>query len=143
MRPSAHRKAPVANEKGKRVFVVDDEKVIATTLAIILTQSGFVAESFTEPTQALSSAMGDVPNLLISDVMMPGMNGIDLAIAMREKCPDCKILLFSGQSATADLLKDARTKGHDFQLLQKPIHPTDLLNAIRGLTTPSVGPVLS
>jgi CheY-like chemotaxis protein len=58
---------------------------------------------------------------------MPGMTGIEVAIAVRRKLPNCKILLFSGQAATADLLEQAQTHGHEFEIVAKPIHPTDLL----------------
>jgi DNA-binding NtrC family response regulator len=118
-----------------RVFVVDDETVIATTLTAILKQSGFDAVAFTNPLQALAAAGEKIPDLLISDVVMPQLSGIDLAIQLQEKAPACKILLFSGQAATADLLSSAREKGHDFALLSKPVHPTDLLNAIRSLNS--------
>jgi CheY-like chemotaxis protein len=67
------------------------------------------------------------PDLLISDVAMPGISGVDLAIQMRAQYPTCKILLFSGQAATKDLLEDARGQGHDFDLLLKPVPPTELL----------------
>jgi CheY-like chemotaxis protein len=116
---------------GKRVFVVDDEKVISSTLAIILNQSGFEAEAFSSPIDALDAVSKNPPNLLLSDVMMPEMTGVELAIAIRNKCPDCKVLLFSGQASTADLLETARSQGHDFALLHKPVHPVDLLQAIR------------
>jgi hypothetical protein len=46
---------------------------------------------------------------------------------MRAQYPTCKILLFSGQAATLDLLEDARAQGHDFDLLLKPVPPTELL----------------
>jgi hypothetical protein len=46
--------------------------------------------------------------------------------------PSCKILLFSGQAATADLLEKARMEGHEFEILAKPVHPTDLLAKLRG-----------
>lgn len=116
-----------------RVFVVDDEKVIAETLTIILNQSGFQAESFTNPIEALEGARTSTPDLVISDVMMPEMTGIELAVAMKNEYPECKILLFSGQAATADLLKAAREQGHEFHLLMKPVHPADLLRNIRAL----------
>ena len=58
---------------------------------------------------------------------MPGMTGIKVAIAVRGRLPDCKILLFSGQAATADLLQKAKTHGHEFEIVAKPIHPSDLL----------------
>jgi DNA-binding NtrC family response regulator len=110
-----------------RVFVVDDERVIATTLAAILQLNGFIADSFVRPFDALDAARVNPPHLLISDVVMPDISGVELAIRMKAICPDCKVLLFSGQAATADLLLAAREQGHDFQLLSKPVHPTELL----------------
>lgn len=112
------------------VFVVDDEAVVADTLAAILRQAGFTANSFHHPKAALDQAHSNCPGLLITDVIMPGMTGIDLAIQIEKICPQCKILLFSGQAATADLLEEARTHGHEFELLPKPIHPADLLAKI-------------
>jgi len=64
---------------------------------------------------------------------MPEMSGIELALQIRESCPDCKVLLFSGQAATANLLEKARADGHDFELLSKPVHPSDLLAKIRAV----------
>jgi CheY-like chemotaxis protein len=113
-----------------RVFVVDDEEVIARTLTTILQLEGFYARCFTDPEDALRAALLQVPDLLISDVVMPQFSGIELAIRIRELCPDCKVLLFSGQAATADLLHDARELGHDFHLLAKPIHPRDLISRV-------------
>jgi CheY-like chemotaxis protein len=66
------------------------------------------------------------PDLLISDVMMPGMTGVELAIHFRKAQPGCKVLLFSGQAATADLLEKAGGQGYEFDLLSKPVHPKDL-----------------
>jgi DNA-binding NtrC family response regulator len=117
------------------VFVVDDENVIASTLAIILRHEGFDARSFTAPLEALQATRSDTPDLLLSDVIMPVMSGVDLAIQVQRHCPDCRVLLFSGQAATADLLKAARAGGYDFDLLPKPAHPTDLLRAIQEVLT--------
>ena len=113
------------------VFVVDDEPVIASTVAAILNASGFRATAFTSPEDAIKAAQRECPALMISDVVMPGMNGIDLAIHLRSLCPKCKVLLFSGQAATREIIDLARNAGHDFELLAKPIHPKDLLAAIR------------
>jgi CheY-like chemotaxis protein len=76
--------------------------------------------------------------MMITDVCMPGMSGIELAIAIREAIPDCKVLLFSGQASTADLLATARDAGYEFEALSKPIHPTELLARIsKCLTGPA------
>jgi CheY-like chemotaxis protein len=115
-----------------KVLVVDDERVIADTLAIILNQSGFDASAVYTGTDAVEMARADEPDLIISDVIMPDMNGIEAAIRIREILPDCKILLFSGQAATADLLEKARLEGHEFEILAKPVHPQDLLAKLRG-----------
>jgi CheY-like chemotaxis protein len=69
--------------------------------------------------------------MLISDVIMGGLNGIDAAIRVRSLLPQIKVLLFSGQAATADLLEKARVKGYEFEILAKPVHPQDLLNKLR------------
>jgi CheY-like chemotaxis protein len=118
-------------QKIPRIFVVDDEKIIAETLAVILRMSGYSARFFVNPLEALQVSLSGPPDLLISDVQMPLLSGIDLAIQMREQCPGCKILLFSGQTGTSDLLDVARKQGYDFHLLSKPIHPSDLLLRIR------------
>jgi CheY-like chemotaxis protein len=115
-----------------RVLVADDEQVIANTLAIILNQAGFEARAVYSGEKAIDALDTFHPDMLISDVIMTGMTGIEAAIQTREKLPNCKILLFSGQAATADLLERARTQGHEFEILAKPVHPTDLLAKLRG-----------
>ena len=120
-------------KKGKpKVLVVDDERVIADTLAIILNQHGFDASAVYTGTAAVERARSVKPNLIISDVIMPDMNGIETAIDIRRFLLACKILLFSGQAATADLLESARAQGHEFEILAKPVHPQDLLAKLRG-----------
>jgi DNA-binding response OmpR family regulator len=113
------------------VLVVDDERVIADTLAIILSRSGFAAMTAYDGASALEMAGVVPPELLLSDVMMgPGIDGTELAITLIKLFPDCKVLLFSGHAATSDLLDKAREGGHNFTLLTKPLHPADLLARI-------------
>jgi DNA-binding response OmpR family regulator len=117
--------------QGPVVLIVDDERIIADTLSMILSRSGFAVLTAYDGQSALELARIIPPELLLTDVMMaPGMNGVELATAVAETVPDCKILLFSGQAATVDLLADARDTGHNFTLLTKPLHPTELLARI-------------
>ncbi|MGD0799345.1 MAG: response regulator [Acidobacteriaceae bacterium] len=112
--------APAATQSKPKVLVADDEQVIANTLAIILNQAGFEARAVYSGEKVIEALDGFKPDMLISDVIMTG------------KMPNCKVLLFSGQAATADLLEKARAAGHEFEILAKPVHPTDLLAKLRG-----------
>ena len=113
-----------------RVFVVDDEPMIASTLVAILHMHGYSATPFTSPLEALAAARTKFPDLLISDVDMPGISGVDLAILMKTHYPACKILLFSGAPSSHELLAAARAQGHDFDLLMKPVAPPQILTEI-------------
>lgn len=110
------------------VCVVDDEVMIANSLSLILGREGFDVTAFTNPLEAIKHMQANPPDLLISDIMMPQLSGIDLAIRTAESLPDCRILLVS--AAPEEVLHQARADGHDFRLLQKPLHPKDLLHEI-------------
>jgi DNA-binding NtrC family response regulator len=110
-----------------RVFVVDDEVVIASSLGEILRRQGFDVSYFTDPLKALEAVHAKAPDFLIADVVMPGMSGIDLAIVVQETWPNCPVLLFSGQLATSQLLDAAREGGRSFEVLSKPVPPAEIV----------------
>ena len=114
-----------------RILVVDDEALIADTIVLILNRNGFRAEAVYNGREAIEAARRINPELILSDVLMPNINGVETAIAIREFCPNTRIVLFSGQSATIEILAGARSRGHDFELLPKPIHPTQLLKHLK------------
>ena len=119
------------NRVNPKVLVADDERVIADTLAMILNQSGFDARAVYSGEKAVEMASTFAPDMLITDVIMADLNGIDAAIMIRALLPNIKILLFSGQAATADLLEKARAKGYEFEILAKPVHAQDLLSRLQ------------
>jgi len=112
------------------VLIVDDEHVIADTVAIILKKSGYAVLTAYDGKTALEIASVIPPELLITDVFMPDMDGIELALVLTRNIPDCKVLLFSGQASTADLLVKAHDSGNNFTLLAKPVHPSEMLRRI-------------
>lgn len=122
---------PSSNLPVQRVYIVDDEWMIAQTLGAILTHNGYQAQAFHSPNRALVRALDQPPDILLTDVMMPDLSGIDLAIALRRAGKNCRILLFSGEAGAVDLLCDARRRGYDFELLEKPLHPMQLLLRLR------------
>jgi DNA-binding response OmpR family regulator len=128
--------SPAADLPQRFIVVVDDERRIADTLALILNSKGYAAEAAHDGASALEICRRRVPDLVLTDVVMPGMNGIDLAIAIRQQFRSCHILLFSGQAETAEILEDAKRRGYDFELIAKPLHPEELLLRIKGLLGP-------
>ena len=114
-----------------KVLVADDELVIADTLAMILNQGGFEARAVYSCVKALEMAPAFKPDLLISDVIMSELNGIQAAIRMKALLPDIRVFLLSGQTATVDMLENENAAGYGFEILIKPLHPMDLINKLR------------
>lgn len=109
-----------------RVLVVDDERVIADSLALILKSRGHEVRAVYDAEAAIAAAQEFDPQALISDVVMPGMNGIELTTYFAHHFPDCKVLLMSGNAATTGLLEDARRHGHFLKFLSKPLEPEEV-----------------
>ena len=115
-----------------RVLVVDDERLIAETVAAILNANGFEAVEAFNGEEALEAARKLPPDIVLTDVLMPRMSGIELGIKIRQEFPATRIFLFSGQAATAELMCKAKADGYTFELFPKPIHPDDLIAKLRG-----------
>ena len=110
------------------IFVVDDEKIIATTLAAILSQSGFRAEAFTNPLDALKKAHTEAPDLLLSDVVMPEMSGIDFLVRVRSEQNMVPFGFITSENSTS--MRDlAMNSGATF-LICKPFSPEDVQDAL-------------
>jgi DNA-binding response OmpR family regulator len=124
---------PLDGKAKRRVLVVDDEELIAESLAEILRCEGFDAIVALSGEDAVALAGEFCPDIVITDVLMPDIDGVETAIRIRGICPKARILLFSGQAATSDILKKAKVEGHEFQLLPKPLHPARLLDAVNKL----------
>ena len=116
-----------------RIFVVDDETTIANTLVLILQSFNYDAVAFTDPLDALYAAEVHCPDLLLTDVMMPQLNGVDLGVQFKAIHPQCKVVLFSGNTKTGEIVENAARKGHSFELLAKPVHPKDLVATIAAM----------
>jgi CheY-like chemotaxis protein len=114
-----------------KILIVDDEKRIADTLSEILEMSGFHVATAYDGWDALEAAARFHPDYLLSDVLMPRMNGVDLAIAMRKMYPDAKILLFSGQAGISEILLAGHRQGFEFEVIAKPIHPLKLIERLK------------
>ena len=114
-----------------KVLVVDDEDSIARTLTLILKQNGFCATSAVDGESAVRIATEWHPDILLSDIVMPGLNGYDAALQIRAVLPHCRVVLISGHFLSADQVRaDARDES-GFEFLPKPVHPSVLLAALQ------------
>ena len=111
----------------KRVLVVDDERIIADTTAAIFSGAGFESRAVYSAEAALELIPLWVPDLAVIDVHLSGMSGIDLAIRLKAEYPTCKLSLFSGFMDTSEMLEAAVEAGHSFDVIAKPVHPSELL----------------
>ncbi len=129
--PRAESSRVAARTARPTALVVDDEHIIAETIAQILEMSGFEAIPLYSGESALENVSLHCPDIVITDVIMPTLNGIETAKRMMKLCPTAKVLLLSGQAATAEMIVAARDEGFHFELLAKPLHPEELLSALR------------
>lgn len=119
------------NTRSPKILVVDDQQLLAETLSAILADAGYETATALTGEEAIAVAESFVPDCLLTDVSMPGIDGIGAAILIQKKLPNCRVLLISGHAATKDLLREAIANGHNFEVLAKPIHPTELLAKIQ------------
>jgi DNA-binding NtrC family response regulator len=115
------------SSSSSKVLIVDDETAIADTLAMIFKSHRYEARVAYSAEEAIETIASWQPDLAILDVLLPNMNGIDLAITTKINYPSCRVLLFSGNSNTGQLLEEAAKKGHSFEILAKPVHPELML----------------
>lgn len=129
--PLRNAKQPsTPRDSRRRVLVVDDQRLIADTLAEILNNAGFDALAAYDGWEALEKASRFHPHWIMTDVLMPRMNGVELAIAIRMNYPGAEVLLLSGQAGISDILESGRRRGYQFELIAKPIHPLKLIERI-------------
>lgn len=114
----------------QRILVVDDEPVIADTLALILQRAGYESFAVYGGKEALEAVATWKPDVMVTDVQMRPLNGIEVAMQVRASNPECKVYLMSGKASTADLLKEAKAMGHTFDILAKPFHPQGLFDRL-------------
>jgi len=121
------------NPGPRKILIVDDETAIADSLHLIFSNRGYEVRAVYSAEQAIETLAAWQPQVAIIDVMLPEMNGIELAGILRGNYPNCHILLISGHPGTSDLLNAAQQRGSSFEILAKPLHPTFILDTVSEL----------
>jgi len=126
-KPELGMREPSEAKGRRRILIVDDELAIADTLQMIFQMQRYDARVAYSAERAVELIAEWQPELAILDVILPEMNGIDLAIVIKANHPKCHVILFSGHMNTAMLLEEAVGKGHSFEVLAKPVMPDVML----------------
>jgi len=113
-----------------RVLVIDDEDVVRDFLRDALMLRGHEVEEAEDGEKGLESVRRNPPDLVISDIMMPNMTGLEVVEKLREMHPDIKIISIA---AVGDrLLEQAEELGAN-RTFEKPFHMKDILDAVDDL----------
>jgi CheY-like chemotaxis protein len=117
----------------RNILIADDEAVIADTLATILNQKGYKATCVYSGEEAVFASQSAEPDILISDVVMGEISGVDAAILIQKRFPHCKVILLSGHPVPSDQLESGQVDGLIFDFLPKPVHPEVILQRVKQL----------
>jgi CheY-like chemotaxis protein len=133
---------PEAKRTPAQVLVIEDDTAVADSVAMVLKMDGFKTTTVYSGEAGVRLARSREFEFLVAGVVMPHMNGIEAAIEIREMLPKCKVLLVSGDNEAGELLQEAETRGHRFDLLAMPVHPLVLFETLRSVGTAHCAPLL-
>lgn len=117
----------------KRILVVDDEASIRDLCARVLQRAGFEVAVASSGEEAVGRLQAEAFDAVISDIRMPGLSGLDVLGAAKQRYPGIRVVLITG-FGTAQTLERARHSGAD-RILTKPFNPVELLGAVRDILT--------
>ena len=115
-----------------RILIVDDEEDLVSTLAERLALRGFQVEAATSGAEALRRVSEGDFSVLILDVKMPGIDGLELMAEIKQKDPDLPVILFTGHGSVRDAERGMEEGAFDY--LMKPIDIDELIDKIRNAT---------
>lgn len=114
----------------RRVLVVDDDMRVADSIVQILRTRGHTAIGAYSAEAAMKMAEKLNPQVVVSDIVMGPVSGIELAIHIREHHPECRVLLISGYSAPAGHLPGSGAHGSKLHFMPKPVDPSRILEFV-------------
>jgi two-component system OmpR family response regulator len=127
--PSAKITSMTAPADAHRVLVVDDEENIADVIAMALRFQGFAVETAGTGGDALAAVSSFRPHLMVLDVMLPDMEGFDVAERLGAQRADVPIIFLTARDATEDKIRGLTTGGDDY--VTKPFSLEELIARIR------------
>ncbi|MFZ5872281.1 MAG: response regulator transcription factor [Actinomycetota bacterium] len=125
----------MSSGQGSRVLVADDDRDIRDLIVFKLQQAGFVVDSAGDGLEALDLARSTRPDLLLLDVMMPGLSGVDVTRELRADPATARtpVILLTARAQEADVETGFATGADDYVV--KPFSPRELLSRVQAVLT--------
>lgn len=117
--------------KKNKILVVEDERSLATGLEFNLTEEGYEVSIASDGKMALESFQGGHFNLIILDIMLPYINGYEVASQILKISPQIPILMLTAKTSINDKIMGLQSGAHDY--MTKPFHLDELLERIKGM----------
>ncbi|MCA9791267.1 MAG: response regulator, partial [Candidatus Eremiobacteraeota bacterium] len=114
-----------------RILLLEDDQELRQTLVDVLELEGYFVVAVDRGEQAVAAAHGEAFDLIVADVRMEGMDGIDALRQMRADLPDSRAMVISGYSSEADSIRAIQAGVEDY--LKKPFSAKQFLDAVRRL----------
>ena len=118
----------MTEELKAKVLLVDDEEDFLKTLAERLETRGLKVSTATSGENALASVEGQAYDLIVLDLAMPGIDGLETLKRIKEKQPDAEIIMLSGQGSIKTSIEAMKLGAEDF--IEKPVNIADLMDKI-------------
>lgn len=133
MQTSSHNNED-AGVAGKRILVIDDNEIILRMICDLLNRSGFTVLSASDGVQGLKAYYAELPGLVITDLIMPNKEGLEVIMELNKQDPKPKIIAISGggRLEPQTYLPLAELLGAD-HVLEKPFHPAELIALVEKL----------
>lgn len=110
------------------IHIIDDDAAMRDSLAFLLDVNGYMAKAYETANDFLKDAAAQTPSCVISDIRMPGMNGIELVRKLRNEGTGCPVILITGHGDVALAVEAMKAGASDF--IEKPFDDAELLKAI-------------
>lgn len=120
----------------QRVLIVDDDRLVAETLALVFEKSGFESTVAYSADEAMERARVSAPDLLLCDVTMPGRDGLSLVNDVAREFPSCRIIVLTAFYSNLKSIREQATRlQRPLGILTKPCQPSDLLREATAMLT--------
>jgi two-component system alkaline phosphatase synthesis response regulator PhoP len=126
-------KGKVMNNKVK-ILIVDDEELILIAWKKELETEGYEVRTALNGEEAIDEAVKEKPDIVITDLIMPGMNGVEVCTKIKEMYPDTEVVFVSGHPAQTEkqIMNFISAGGRD-EYLRKPLLDNEIKDVIKGL----------